>query len=225
MKGPLAVTSQKILVSDFDGTMTQHDFYQLTVESLLPPGTPDYWIDYRSGAITHFEALRRYFAAIRASEDDVLKVVARMQLDPGLFAAVQSLRAAEWDVVVTSAGCAWYIDRLLSAAGVSVEVFANPGHYKTGEGLLMEMPKDSPFLSPMLGVDKTKIVQTLLNEGRCVAFAGDGFPDVEPARIVPDELRFARGDLAKVLQKEGRPFQRYERWSEIATTLVGRRQP
>ena len=77
----------------------------------------------------------------------------------------------------------------------------------------------------MLGVDKTKIVQTLLNEGRCVAFAGDGFPDVEPARLVPDDLRFARGDLAKVFQKEGLPFQRYQRWSEIATTLVSRKQP
>jgi 2-hydroxy-3-keto-5-methylthiopentenyl-1-phosphate phosphatase len=224
VKGPLAVTSQKILVSDFDGTMTQHDFYQLAVESLLPPGTPDYWIDYRAGAITHFEALRRYFAAIRASEEDVLKVVARMQLDPGLGPAVRALRAAGWDVVVTSAGCAWYIDRLLSEAGVNIEVYANPGRFKTGEGLLMEMPKDSPFRSPLLGVDKTKIVQTLLNEGRCVAFAGDGFPDVEPARLVPDDLRFARGDLAKVMQKEGLPFQRYERWSEIATKLVSRKQ-
>jgi 2-hydroxy-3-keto-5-methylthiopentenyl-1-phosphate phosphatase len=177
VKGPMAVTSQKILVSDFDGTMTQHDFYQLAVESLLPPETPDYWIDYRAGAITHFEALRRYFAAICASEEDVLRVVARMQLDPGLGPAVRALRAAGWDVVVTSAG-----------------------------------------------VDKTKIVQTLLNEGRCVAFAGDGFPDVEPARLVPDDLRFARGDLAKVFQNEGLPFQRYDRWSEIATKLVSRKQ-
>jgi 2-hydroxy-3-keto-5-methylthiopentenyl-1-phosphate phosphatase len=47
-----------VLVSDFDGTMTRHDFYQLAAASLVPPETPDHWARYRAGAITHFEALR-----------------------------------------------------------------------------------------------------------------------------------------------------------------------
>jgi len=55
--------------------MTRHDFYKLAIESLLPPDTPDYWADYRTGAITHFEALRRYFAAIRSGREEVLAVV------------------------------------------------------------------------------------------------------------------------------------------------------
>ena len=29
-----------LLVTDFDGTMTRHDFYKLAAESLLPPGCP-----------------------------------------------------------------------------------------------------------------------------------------------------------------------------------------
>ena len=41
-----------VLVSDFDGTMTRHDFYKLAIESLLSPDTPDYWAEYRAGAIT-----------------------------------------------------------------------------------------------------------------------------------------------------------------------------
>src|ERR1043165_7411793 len=93
-----------ILVSDFDGTMTRHDFYKLAIESLLPADTPDHWAGYRAGTVTHFEALRRYFASIRAGEPEVLAVVDRMELDPGLSAAVGSLREAGWEVVVTSAG-------------------------------------------------------------------------------------------------------------------------
>ena len=54
-----------VLVSDFDGTMTRQDFFKLVISELLPPGTPDYWAMYRTGTITHFEALRRYFASIR----------------------------------------------------------------------------------------------------------------------------------------------------------------
>ena len=54
-----------VLVSDFDGTMTRHDFFKLAIAQLLPADTPDHWADYRSGKITHFEALRLYFSALR----------------------------------------------------------------------------------------------------------------------------------------------------------------
>jgi 2,3-diketo-5-methylthio-1-phosphopentane phosphatase len=210
-----------VLVTDFDGTMTRHDFYKLALESLVPPGTPDYWSEYRTGAITHFEALRRYFATIRASEAEILEVVGRMELDPELPEAVAALRAAGWGVVVTSAGCDWYIRRLLAAAGVEVEVHANPGRYERGRGLVMEMPVGSPFLSPTLGVDKARVLRSRLDAGETVAFAGDGFPDAECARLVPAELRFARGDLADVLEREGLAFRPFDAWSEIARALVG----
>jgi 2-hydroxy-3-keto-5-methylthiopentenyl-1-phosphate phosphatase len=216
-------SSAKVLVSDFDGTMTHHDFYKLAIESLVPPNTPDYWSDYRIGKITHFEALRRYFATIQASEIEVLAVVERMELDIGLCAAVELLRRSGWDVVVTSAGCDWYIKRLLNEAGVKLEVHSNPGRFEVGKGLLMEMPTGSPYLSPTLGVDKARIVRRYLDEGLLVAFAGDGFPDAESARLVPGDLRFARGDLADVLEREGLEFRRFGVWSDVARDLLGRR--
>ena len=211
-----------VLVSDFDGTMTRYDFYQLAIEALLPADVPDYWAEYRAGTLTHFEALRRYFAAIPVSEEEVLAVVQRMELDPQLANAVARLQSAGWRVVVTSAGCDWYIRRLLDSARVHVEVYANPGRFETGKGLMMEMPSDSRFWSPALGVDKTGIVRGYLNEGKRVAFAGDGFPDAEPARLVPASLRFARGDLAEVLRQEHLPFQSFASWSDIADQLMGR---
>lgn len=211
-----------VLVSDFDGTMTRHDFYKLAIESLLPPDTPDYWAEYRAGTITHFEALRRYFASIRVSEAEVLAAVERMELDPELPAAVEELHRNGWAVVVTSAGCDWYIRRLLGAAGVDVEVHSNPGRFEAGKGLLMEMPTGSPYLSPTLGVDKTAVVRHHLAAGGAVAFAGDGFPDADPARLVAGELRFARGDLADVLRREGLPFHPFDRWSDITRVLLRR---
>lgn len=209
-----------VLVSDFDGTMTRHDFYKLAIEQLLPPTTPDFWADYRAGTITHFEALRRYFAAIPGSEAEVWGVARRMELDPELPEAVRALHRAGWTVIVTSAGCDWYIRRLLAEAGVSVEVYANPGRYESGRGLVMEMPPPSPFRSELLGVDKQGVVRHYLALGRTVAFAGDGFPDEDAARLVPAGLRFARGDLADVLQKAGLEFQRFRTWSEIARVLL-----
>jgi 2,3-diketo-5-methylthio-1-phosphopentane phosphatase len=211
-----------VLVSDFDGTMTRHDFYKLAIESLLPPDTPDYWAEYRAGTVTHFEALRRYFASIRAGEAEVLAVVDRMELDPELPAAVDALRHAGWEVVVTSAGCDWYIRRLLAAAGVTIEVHSNPGRLVAGKGLLMEMPIGSPYLSPSLGVDKARVVRGYLDGGRTVAFAGDGFPDAEAALLVPGGQRFARGDLADVLGRDGQEYRPFDSWSDIARALLWR---
>jgi 2,3-diketo-5-methylthio-1-phosphopentane phosphatase len=208
-----------LLVTDFDGTMTRHDFYKLAAKSLLPADLPDYWGAYRARRITHFEALQAIFASIRADLATVRSVVDRMELDPGVPRAVAQLRRAGWNVAIASAGCAWYIRLLLDEVGVELPLWANPGQFVPGRGLLMELPPEGPFFSSNLGVDKAALVREGLACGNRVAFAGDGFPDLEAARLVPPELRFARGDLARVLSKEGLGFQSYDRWSEVAERL------
>src|SRR5262245_19974596 len=94
-----------VLVTDFDGTMTKNDFYELVTTQLLPPETPSYWVDYRAGRLSHFEALRNYFAAIRADAAAVWRIVDQMEIDPELAAAVAQLDRANWKVVIASAGC------------------------------------------------------------------------------------------------------------------------
>jgi 2,3-diketo-5-methylthio-1-phosphopentane phosphatase len=214
-----SVQPRSLLVTDFDGTMTRHDFYKLAAQSLLPPDLPDYWTEYRAGRITHFQALQAIFASIRADLATVMTVVLRMEVDPKLPQALSQLRSQGWDVVVTSAGCDWYIRILLERAGIELPVWSNPGRFVEGRGLLMELRPKGPYFSSNLGIDKAAVVRDGLAAGRRVAFAGDGFPDLEAARLVSAELRFARGDLAQVLSKQGFSFQRYGRWSEIADRL------
>jgi 2-hydroxy-3-keto-5-methylthiopentenyl-1-phosphate phosphatase len=211
---------QRLLVSDFDGTMTRHDFYKLAVQSLLPADMPDYWARYRAGEMTHFEALQAIFASIRADEETVRKVVNRIEIDPELPESLRLLEQSGWEVVVTSAGCDWYIRILLERLGVNLQVWSNPGRFIAGKGLVMELPRESPFFSDRLGVDKTAVVRQAIAQGRRVAFAGDGPPDIDPARLVPANLRFARADLAQALSDEGLAFREYDRWSEIARMLV-----
>jgi len=210
-----------VLVTDFDGTMTARDFFKLAIQQLLPADVTNYWDEYRAGRLTHFQALQRYFAEIRGSEAEILAVVDQMELDPQLPRALAELRQAGWQVIVASAGCDWYIRRLLARAGVELELHANPGSYIAGRGLRMEMPAGSPFFSPMLGIDKARVVRQQLDLGCTLAFAGDGFPDEVAALLVPGKLRFARGDLADVLRKHGQPFQTFSVWSEIARRLIG----
>ena len=163
----------RILVTDFDGTITAHDFYKLAVGSLLTPSDIAPWQEYRDGKITHLAALQQIFAKIRASESELDNLALAMQPDPRLGSAVASLREAGWEIVVASAGCDWYIRRILAEAGVTVEVHANPGVHVLPEGSLrMDFPEDSPFQCLETGVDKAGIVRFHREGGALVAFAG-----------------------------------------------------
>ncbi len=206
-------------MSDFDGTMTRHDFFRLVLEHLAPPGAAGYWDDYRQGRISHFEALRAIYADIRADEQTVLELLPQAQLDPDLASEVAALRDAGWEVIVVSAGCDWYIQRLLAGQGVELEVHVNPGRFEPGRGLQMSPPAGSPYFSPTHGIDKAAVVRARQQAGRRVAFAGDGYPDREAAALVEPAWRFARSDLARVLTNDDLPFRPFERWADVARAL------
>src|SRR5690606_2255628 len=147
MNSPESDADRGVLVTDFDGTITQRDFYQVYLERLLPDDAPDFWAKYLAGQINHFEALRAIFSYVPAGEEALAGLTREMHLEPALPTALELLRQAGWNVVVVSAGCRWYIDLLLREAAVSLEVHANPGRIDDAGRLIMEWPHDSPFQS------------------------------------------------------------------------------
>lgn len=211
-----------ILVSDFDGTMTARDFYSLVRERWWQKAEEDPWQDYLDGRCTHFDALNRFFARIDCDETGLMGLVDGMRLDPGLAESVARLRAAGWEVEVASAGCAWYIERLLAHAGVALPVHANPGRLLPGGGLRMEPPAGSPFFHPGTGIGKAAVVVHHLARGLPVAYAGDGPPDAEPCALVPERLRFAKDACAGALAARGLGFRPFSRWSELPALILER---
>jgi 2-hydroxy-3-keto-5-methylthiopentenyl-1-phosphate phosphatase len=210
----------KILVTDFDSTLTQRDFYALVRERWPIPADDDPWAHYLEGRLTHFEALEAIFARIRASEKELLTLAEQMGLDPQLAESVQALHDAGWTVVIASAGCEWYIKHLLTSVGLDLQIHSNPGTFDPERGLQMRLPSESPFFDATTGVNKAQIVQDALARAEQVAFAGDGRPDLEPALLVKTPLRFARGWLAEALQSRGEGFQSFDRWSQVARKLL-----
>jgi 2-hydroxy-3-keto-5-methylthiopentenyl-1-phosphate phosphatase len=211
---------RRILVSDFDGTMTKTDFFDLVRTELPSAATRDYWQEYVDGKITHFEALSGIFASIRTDLPTLERLVDRMDLDPAIPNAIADLHAAGWKIIVASAGCDWYIRHLLGRAGVQIEIHANPGVFSPETGLQLSLPVQSPFYKHETGIDKSAIVQRALSIDAHAAFAGDGRPDLAPARLVDPSRRFARGWLAHHLQKSGEGFRPFDTWSRIADDLL-----
>jgi 2,3-diketo-5-methylthio-1-phosphopentane phosphatase len=212
---------RKIFVSDYDGTITDKDFYTLLAERYIPADTPDYFAQYREGRITHFEAMMAYFAFAPTEEQQLEELLAASQVDPDLGASAALLQRAGWELLIVSAGSSWYVERVLTRAGVAATVYSNPGRLENGRGLVLEKPDpSSPYHSASVGVDKSAVVRHALHVAETVAFAGDGPPDLQPALLVRPELRFARGFLADALRERGEAFRPFSRWSQIARELA-----
>jgi 2,3-diketo-5-methylthio-1-phosphopentane phosphatase len=208
-----------VLVTDFDGTITRFDFFELACRA-HPEIAEDHWERFESGRLTHFEALRRIFAGLRVAEDALLPILQAMEVDPRLAEAVALLERRGWRIIVASAGCDWYIRWMLAEARVALEVRANPGTHSPTAGLQMRLPEPSPWFSAESGIDKAAVVREALSLTPHVAFAGDGRPDLAPALLVRPELRFARRWLAQRLTELGEPHRTFESWHEVALALV-----
>lgn len=216
----MSTNAPKILVTDFDGTMTRRDFFELARRDLPSVAERDHWQDYVEGRITHFDALARIFSSIRADWGRIEAVLDAMELDPDLPASLSALQETGWRVIVASAGCRWYIDQLLQRAHIELEVHANPGTFSPETGLALQRPVDSPFYRHETGIDKSAIMRAALAEDPQAVFAGDGRPDLDPAMLVQPARRFATGWLAEHFTQTGGPFHPFDRWSQIAGHLL-----
>jgi 2,3-diketo-5-methylthio-1-phosphopentane phosphatase len=205
-------------VSDFDGTITETDFYTLLIERYLPVDAPDFFEEYRQGKRTHFEAMQAYFDYAPSDPKALETLLRDTRPDPEAESVIARLNDVGWDVIVVSAGCAWYIERILN--GLPVTIHASPGDIDPAGGLKMRLPVESPFFSPDKGIDKSAVVRDALARYGRVIFAGDGPPDLAPALLVQPELRFARRWLAEELERRGERFRMFRRWAEIETALL-----
>lgn len=211
-----------VFVTDFDGTMTAVDFFDVILDVVPTDTMPDYWGDCVAGRLTHVEALHGIFQHAPRDLAVLESLLPKTKLDPRTADAVQRLRSTGWDIVVVSAGSQWYIDRILALIAKDVRIIANPGGFTPEAGLSMTWPpRDVPWYSAHFGIDKAAIIRELQTRGvKQIAFAGDGRPDVAAARLVTAENLFAKSWLAEVLSAEQRGYRRFENWSEIADALL-----
>jgi 2-hydroxy-3-keto-5-methylthiopentenyl-1-phosphate phosphatase len=208
------------LVTDFDGTISRRDFFDLILERHPTAEGHDAWRRYLEGEITHAEGIGGVFASLRTDEAGADALVEALDPAPGTAAAILALQEAGWRVVIASAGCAWYIERLLAKLKVTVTVHACPGAFTPEAGLVLQPDPSAPWFEPRTLVDKTAIVRHVLTEDPVAAYAGDSLTDREGALLVPAERRFARGWLARRFERDGVPCTPFAAWPEIADRLL-----
>ena len=203
-------------VSDFDGTITDDDFFNYVIEAYLSKDDIEPWRQYRAGKKTHFNALKEIFAKIHVDEKELQDLISKIKVDKDLDKVWLLCSEKGISLYVCSAGNDYYIKPLIGdkMKKYDVRLIANKGSYNKNEGLVMEtISKDSPYYDESIGISKYKIVKRLKDDGYFVIFAGDGPPDIEPAKIA--DVVFAQKFLLEECQEMGIETKKFDGFSDI----------
>ena len=209
--------SQRTLVVDFDGTITQEDVLDEIARTF---GDDEVYREVdealdRNGITLH-EVLRREFEPVRAPLGEVLEWVhANASIRPGFRELVELARARGWRVVVVSSGFRQLIEPMLERAGiqglelVSNEVDPDP------EGWRITFFDESRCEVCGEACKRTTVRSRV--DGGEVVYVGDGYSDRCAAEDA--DLVFARRGLAAYLTERGVPFEPFDDFFQIAKKL------
>lgn len=208
------------LVSDFDGTISDDDFFAYVVREYFDENALAPWREYLSGRKYHFDALWEMFAKLRISEAELLEFIKKIPVDENFISVAGFCREKNIPLYICSAGCDYYIKVLLGGIikKFGITLVTNCGVYSPENGLVMTKPEtSSPYYDEKLGISKAAVVGKLKNEGFKIIYAGDGAPDIEAAKLA--DVVFARKELLKKCREQGIPVQKFDSFADVLTFI------
>ncbi len=176
--------------------------------------------EFGKNNLTRYKGLNAVFTTLRTDDDGAKALVAALDPAPGTAEAVQRLQAAGWEIIVASAGCGWYIERLLAQQGLALTIQASGGRFTPETELVMTPDPAGPYFHPQSGIDKPAVVRDTLARDNIVAYAGDSLTDRAGALMVAPERRFVTGWLQGKFAAEGVEHVPFGEWPEIADQLL-----
>jgi 2-hydroxy-3-keto-5-methylthiopentenyl-1-phosphate phosphatase len=207
-----------IFVSDFDGTLTGSDFYQILIDKHLGKNGIEPYKRWRNGSISVSEFLNIIFTSIDLTEKEIFDDIKEIEFDDSSLDLVRKIKKKNGDFVILSAGSSYYIKKLLEFKQIEgIDIIANKAIYKNG-GIHMQFDLNSQFYSEISGIDKAKIVSSFKNKYKKIYYAGDGEPDYNAA--IQADLIFAKTDLKEMLQAEKIKFINFITFLDIDNYLT-----
>ena len=197
---------------DFDGTISAKDVGASLFNyfsSKRNSGTVRLWIDQK---ISSRECLWRECHYIKASRQEMIEALNRIEIEKGFREFVDLLGKHRIPLHIVSDGLDFYIDAFLARAGFTgLDIHANHAHFLNGN-LFPSFPYYAAGCGSC-GTCKGERVRALSKAGELTIYIGDGFSD-RCAVGVADVL-FARGDLVKVAQEKSVAWQSFADFYEI----------
>lgn len=205
-------------VSDFDGTLTDRDFYHIVMDKYLKDWAWNYYEEWKKTKKINVDFLNKIFGAMDRSEEEIFEDILELPLDPYAINFIKMVENNGGDFFILSAGTSYYINKLLEHFKIkNVTVISMEGRYNN-RGIEIMPDAKSEFYSEVWGIDKQKVILLLKEKYEKVYFAGDSEPDIGAAKAA--NCAFARNSLRECLEKEKVPYIAFKHFDEIAKYLV-----
>lgn len=214
--------TKTVLVSDFDGTISKEDFFNMVIEKLLKKEDIKPWDDYVAGKITHFEALSRIFAKVRIPQDELDIFIQSIQIDEKFPETLELCGRLGIPVYICSAGMDYYIRKRIPQyiEKYNIAVISNKAEYSPQTGFkLTPLPEGNPYYSKEVGVNKEALVANIKQQGNFTIFAGDGRPDIFAAKAA--DAVFAKDILLELCKKQNVKTFKFDGFGDIIKYIGG----
>lgn len=203
---------KRVVLTDFDGTITRRDVSETILEEFAPPEWWDIEELHRARRIGTRESMARQFALINAREDDLLAFVnEHAELDETFREFMQFCDSEGIMVEIVSEGLDFYVHHLLDRWGIDLPVRANRAIFEDGHVTIAYPYADGTCT--LCGTCKLGRLFQLRTRGFRVAYVGDGHSDLCPA--IEADLVFAKGELADLCREETIEFIPFDRFSDV----------
>ena len=172
-----------LVISDFDGTISEEDFYKKIMYKYQNEKVDTTFKDFKQGKLKDIDFLNDIFMNMDLDEEEIGKEIQELKIDTDLKALIECVKEMGGDFIVLSAGCEYYIKKILEGYGLeAIPVYSNKGIYKE-KGLHITPDLESEFYSERYGIDKEKVVCHFKEQYEYIIYIGDSAPDFKASQI------------------------------------------
>jgi 2-hydroxy-3-keto-5-methylthiopentenyl-1-phosphate phosphatase len=207
----------RTIAVDFDGTVTEIDLLDTIARDFGDPVVYQEVEDgLHGGTMPLREVITREFEPVRSPLHEVVDwELENVRVRSGFRDFVELAHERGWRVVIVSSGFHELIEPILEREGVDVELHANRVDPST-DGWRVDWRYDAECDSCGESC-KRSIVQELAGADELV-YIGDGYSDRCAAE--GSDRVFATRGLAKYLDEQGVPYERFDDFHDVARSLA-----
>lgn len=204
-------------ISDFDGTITNKDFYMHLLEKYYGEDGKRRLKHWQDGNYKDVDFLSYVFNNINRTEEELLEDILEINVDPYLKDFISFIRDKGGEFVILSAGASYYIHKILEHQGINdVTVHTNNAVYKN-KGIYFENKCDDEYYCDIYGINKVKVTNSYKDKSNKLFFAGDSMPDYKASLLC--DLRFATGKLITHFEDNKVEHIKFENFKDIKKHL------
>ena len=204
----------KIVICDFDGTITKRDSLDMFLDQYAKDDWRKYEKEWFAGKMGSRECIRKQFDLLVDMDNEELdKFLKSVEIDDDFLEFYTIAKAQNIKVVVVSDGFDLFIDTILKNNGITdLEVHTNHLEFVDGK-FIMEFPNISNDCKKNSGTCKCKKVEAFKNEYKTTFYVGDGISDF----CVCDktDYLFAKRRLATYCEQNNISFIPFNTFKEV----------